>query len=317
MAKKRSFSILMGIASFLLLSSVLSLCFFLYKNRLSSALISTKLKNPRANVLFLSSMPNSYVVDLQEKGIRNVFLKNNINVDVEYFEPDDFYDKTLPEFLKERVEFLQQNKKFDAVLVSGNNSCNFVERNYDTLFSGIPIVFFCIESNIRAERLYEKKNFWGIATTRFLSDTISLARKLFPSAEHYVAIYDKTDAGYENYNIFINAGERIPNVELSGIDTSAFTKAQIAEQLSALDDKTIVFYLGASQDSSGKKYSMEEQSDFIVKNTSAPVFSHNANGVGFGFLGGKMVDYEKAGALAAKMAFDIIDGEKYVPFLRI
>lgn len=317
MAKKRSFSILMGIASFLLLSSVFSLCFFLYKNRLSSALVNTKLKNPRANVLFMSSMPNSYVVELQKKGIRNVFLKNNVNVDIEYFEPDDFYDKKLPEFLKERIKFLQQDTKYDAVLVSGNNSCNFVERNSDTLFAGIPIVFFCIESNIRAERLYEKKNFWGIATTRFLADTISVARKLFPSAEHYVAIYDKTDAGYENYNVFINAGEKIPNVELSGIDTSELTKEQIGEKLSALDDKTVVFYLGASQDVNGRKYSMEEQSDFIVKNTSAPVFSHNANGVGFGFLGGKMVDYEKAGALAAKMALDIIDGEKYVPFQRI
>lgn len=317
MAKKRFFSILMGIASFLLLSSVLSLCFFLYRNRLSSTLVNTKLKNPRANVLFLSSMPNSYVVKLQKKGIRNVFLKNNINVDVEYFEPDDFYDKKLPEFLKERVKFLQQETKYDAVLVSGSNSCNFVERNSDSLFAGIPIVFFCIESNIRAERLYEKKNFWGIGTTRFLADTISVARKLFPSAEHYVAIYDKSDASYENYNVFINASEKIPNIEFSGIDASAFTKSQIARQLSALDDKTVVFYLGASKDADGIKYSMEEQANFIVNNTSAPVFSHNANGVGFGFLGGKMVDYEKAGALAAKIVLDIIDGEKYIPFQRI
>lgn len=317
MAKKRFFSILMGIASFLLLSSVLSLCFFLYRNRLSSTLVNTNLKNPRANVLFLSSMPNSYVVKLQKKGIRNVFLKNNINVDVEYFEPDDFYDKKLPEFLKERVKFLQQETKYDAVLVSGSNSCNFVERNSDSLFAGIPIVFFCIESNIRAERLYEKKNFWGIGTTRFLADTISVARKLFPSAEHYVAIYDKSDASYENYNVFINASEKIPNIEFSGIDASAFTKSQIARQLSALDDKTVVFYLGASKDADGIKYSMEEQADFIVNNTSAPVFSHNANGVGFGFLGGKMVDYEKAGALAAKTVLDIIDGEKYIPFQRI
>ena len=317
MAKKRFFSILMGIASFLLLSSVLSLCFFLYRNRFSSTLVNTKLKNPRANVLFLSSMPNSYVVKLQKKGIRNVFLKNNINVDVEYFEPDDFYDKKLPEFLKERVKFLQQETKYDVVLVSGNNSCNFVERNSDSLFAGIPIVFFCIESNIRAERLYEKKNFWGIGTTRFLADTISVARKLFPSAEHYVAIYDKSDASYENYNVFINASEKIPNIEFSGIDASAFTKSQIARQLSALDDKTVVFYLGASKDADGIKYSMEEQANFIINNTSAPVFSHNANGVGFGFLGGKMVDYEKAGALAAKIVLDIIDGEKYIPFQRI
>lgn len=178
-------------------------------------------------------------------------------------------------------------------------------------------MFFCIESNIRAERLYEKKNFWGIGTTRFLADTISVARKLFPSAEHYVAIYDKSDASYENYNVFINASEKIPNIKFSGIDASAFTKSQIARQLSALDDKTVVFYLGASKDADGIKYSMEEQANFIVNNTSAPVFSHNANGVGFGFLGGKMVDYEKAGALAAKIVLDIIDGEKYIPFQRI
>lgn len=140
--QKKIFSILMGIASFLLLSSVLSLCFFLYRNRLSSTLVNTKLKNPRANVLFLSSMPNSYVVKLQKKGIRNVFLKNNINVDVEYFEPDDFYDKKLPEFLKERVKFLQQETKYDAVLVSGSNSCNFVERNSDSLLQEFLLCFF-------------------------------------------------------------------------------------------------------------------------------------------------------------------------------
>lgn len=311
---KKSFSILMGAASVLLLSSVFSLCFFLYKNRFSSTLVKTKLKNPRASVLFMSSMPNSYVLGLQEKGIRSVFLKNNINVDVEYFEPDDFYDKKLPEFLKERVKFLQQDTKYDVVLVSGSNSCNFVERNCGTLFAGIPIVFFCIESNIRALHLFERENFYGIATTRFLVDTISVARRLFPDADNYAAIYDKSDAGYENYNIFVNSVKKIPGIEFSGIDTSSLTKDQIGSRLSALDDNSVVFYLGASTDAAGRKYSMEEQSDFIVKNTSAPVFSHNANGVGLGFLGGKMVDYEKAGALAAKMALDIINGEKHIPF---
>ncbi len=311
---KKSFSILMGAASVLLLSSVFSLCFFLYKNRFSSTLVKTKLKNPRASVLFMSSMPNSYVLGLQEKGIRSVFLKNNINVDVEYFEPDDFYDKKLPEFLKERVKFLQQDTKYDVVLVSGSNSCNFVERNCGTLFAGIPIVFFCIESNIRALHLFERENFYGISTTRFLADTISVARSLFPDADNYAAIYDKSDAGYENYNIFVNSVKKIPGIEFSGIDTSVLTKDQIGSRLSALDDNSVVFYLGASTDADGRKYSMKEQSDFIVKNTSAPVFSHNANGVGLGFLGGKMVDYEKAGALAAKMALDIINGEKHIPF---
>ena len=311
---KKSFSILMGAASVLLLSSVFSLCFFLYKNRFSSTLVKTKLKNPRASVLFMSSMPNSYVLGLQEKGIRSVFLKNNINVDVEYFEPDDFYDKKLPEFLKERVKFLQQDTKYDVVLVSGSNSCNFVERNCGTLFAGIPIVFFCIESNIRALHLFERENFYGISTTRFLADTISVARRLFPDADNYAAIYDKSDAGYENYNIFVNSVKKIPGIEFSGIDTSGLTKDQIGSRLSALDDNSVVFYLGASTDADGRKYSMKEQSDFIVKNTSAPVFSHNANGVGLGFLGGKMVDYEKAGALAAKMALDIINGEKHIPF---
>ena len=212
---KKSFSILMGAASVLLLSSVFSLCFFLYKNRFSSTLVKTKLKNPRASVLFMSSMPNSYVLGLQEKGIRSVFLKNNINVDVEYFEPDDFYDKKLPEFLKERVKFLQQDTKYDVVLVSGSNSCNFVERNCGTLFAGIPIVFFCIESNIRALHLFERENFYGIATTRFLVDTISVARRLFPDADNYAAIYDKSDAGYENYNIFVNSVKKIPGIEFS------------------------------------------------------------------------------------------------------
>ncbi|MGN0729399.1 ABC transporter substrate binding protein [Treponema sp.] len=317
MAKKSFLSILMAVSSCILLGSVLSLCFFLYKNRFASTFVDTQFNSTRANVLFLSSMPSPYAVSLQEKGFRRVFLKNKISVDIEYFELDNFYEDKLPEFLNERISYLKQNKKYDLVLVSGGWACTFIEENYDALFSGLPVVFFCIESNIHANLLHARENFWGIETTRFLSDTVSVVRKLYPSANHYVAIYDGTDAGWENYDIFVNAVKKIPGIKLSGMNTSKMPRNTMKLYLSALDENSVVFYLGALLDSFGKKYSMQEQAEFIVGSTSAPVFSHNANGVGLGFIGGKMLDYEKAAVLAANLVVSVLDGEKNIPLQKI
>lgn len=238
-----------------------------------------------------------------------MLLKNNINIDIEFFEPDGFDSGERTEYLKKRISFLNQTKSYDIVIASGTAAETFTEEQYGEFFSGIPAVFLGAGSNVHSEELSKKPGFYGFLKENFLSQTLSAAKKLFPDAKSYVAICDSSESGRENRELFLRKAKEFKAIRFSEINASAVTREQFRQELASVEKDSILFYMGAASDSDGNTYSAEEQADFIAGSTSLPVFSNNANGIGRGIIGGKMTDYEKAGIKAAETVLKIIRKE--------
>lgn len=309
MLKKKSKLVLITAAVIFLLGNVFLLCYCFWKSRRVSVLIDTKIQNPKATVLFITSPENTYSFSLQEKGMRSVLLKNDVNIDIEFFKPDGFDPAERSEYLKKHVSFLNQKKRYDVVIASGAEAEHFTEEQYSGFFSGIPVIFLGAESNAHSQELSKRPGFYGFQKDNFLSQTISTARKLFPGSRQYVAVYDSSVPSSESREIFWSTAREFKGVHLLEIDASSVTREQLARSLASIEKGSIIFYLGAASDSSGTRYSAEDAADFIISSTDLPVFSSNTDGMGRGIVGGKMIDDENAGKQAARTALSILRNE--------
>lgn len=309
MRVRKYWSVSVCLSVLLLLCSVIFLCICFYRNKHIPVLAETKSMNPFAKVLFITSSENSFSATLEEKGIRSYFSKKNINVDVERYAKDYYNEIQVDNFFLGRMKYLEEKNRYNAVIVSGENACRLVQKRYSRVWSDIPVFYFQCGSNYTAKKLYGEKNYFSFQETMFIDDTVDVARKLFPMATTFFAIYDKTDAGYENWKAFCDAAPKYPDVKFHGHNTSFYTREESAKVLRELNEDTVIFYIGASSDSSMNIYSIDEQTSFILNNTHHPVFSRNSDGLGHGMIGGNMLNYESAGEQVAAVVARVLLGE--------
>lgn len=309
MRVRKYWSISVCLSVLLLLGSVIFLCICFYRNKHVPVLAETKSLKPFAKVLFITSSENSFSSTLEEKGIRSYFSKKNINVDVERYAKDHYNEIQVDSFFLGRMKYLEEKNGYNAVVVSGENACRLVRKRYSKVWNGIPVFFFECGSNYTAKQLYEEKNFFSFQEDMFIDDTVAAARKLFPMAANFFAIYDRTDAGNECWNAFCQNAPKYPDIKFNGHNTSLHTREESAEILRNLEEDTVVFYIGASTDSSMNVYSIDEQASFILSNTKYPVFSRNSDGLGQGMIGGNMLNYESAGEQVASVVARVLLGE--------
>lgn len=303
-----------------LLSSVICLCYYAFKSRRISPLLNVTFQNPKATVLFIASPRNVFSFSMQEIGIRHNLMKNRVNIDVEFFEPDQVDRELRHAFMQKHVESLVQRKKYDLVISSGPEACAFLEENYGNFFDGIPAVFFFSGNDAHLKELASKDNFYVFLEENFLCETIDAAREICPDAANYVALHDNSRASLENLKIFRQKSEEFGDkIKFSEINAALLSREQLWNELASLGDDSIIFYLGVSCDVEGRAYSMAEQTDLIVGSaTEIPIFSHAINGMGYGIVGGKMTDFQKAGEKVGKTVMAILnDGDKPEKFQKL
>ncbi len=295
-------------ATLTLIFSVSVLSYSIYKNKRKSFMIETKIQKPRATCLFICSSPTSFVNGLQEEGLRSVLMPNEINLDVEPYVDDEYSFPNMETHLYGKLKEKVKGGNYDAVIVSGSKSCEFVEKFRFELFPDSPVVFFNLENNDKARVLFDKGNFYGFLDDDYLDDTFSIARSIYPDVRKFIAIYDNTSRSLHNWELFSNLSNSTKGFVFRGVNTSLISFEKFKSMLSRIDDGSLIFYLGACTDNIGNKYSVNDIIDTIVNNTKSPVFTHNADGLGHGVIGGKTIAHRKAGVKAAEYVLKIISG---------
>ncbi len=309
MTKKKAVILVTSFTFLLLLSSIIVLSLSLYRNKHSTLISEVRIPDSKAIVLFLSSTENSFSFAMEQAGIRSLLIEENISLEEEYYKPD-FYNRTqMDSYFLERIKALNSRQKFKGVIVSGGLACQFAKNHAEEMFPGVPVVFFDSGSNSLAEELSEEKNFYGFKENIYLYKTIQVARKCFPEAKKFTAIYDTSDLSLEQWSIFWQITENM-NVEVTGINTSLYSRPKLSQLLSQQPKDTVIFYLGAYIDSLKIEYSVLEQISLITQSTNLPVFGYNSFGLGHGLIGGNMTDYKTLGKKSAALLTHLINGDE-------
>ena len=261
-------------------------------------------------VLFISSYHDTLeTVDLERRGLVKVFAQKKIRMDIEYMDTKHYATEESIELFHDLLKYkIEHHSPYKAIILGDDQALAFGERYQKELFDGIPMVFFCVNNLEHAEKAVENPLITGAWENVQLEDTIAFARTVLPNAKYITAVVDNTPTGIGNQAECEKAAVLYPDLEFSMINASELTRRQLAERIEHLPQDTIILYMDATDDVSGRRYLIGEGTRLIVRNTSNPVFRPFAGGIGDGLLGGKVVDYEASGEWTANTVTAIIRG---------
>jgi diguanylate cyclase (GGDEF)-like protein len=261
------------------------------------------------DILFISSYNSQFPTFFDQiDGLQSVLPNDHFHIDLEFMDSKRFDSTENISSFYERLSYkLKQSNTYELIITSDDNAYQFALANRDTLFSGLPIVFFGVNNLEVAKQANEIENITGVAEHVSIDENISLATTLYPKATEIYAIVDHTLAAQGDYVNYLNLVSKYPNLTFKTLDLTTLSFEQLSDKLSLLTDDSIVLLLAAYSDVTQKTWSFEESVNFLVSSTSRPIFHPYKHGIGQGLLGGYVISHFVQGAEAGKIVKAILE----------
>lgn len=196
----------------------------------------------------------------------------------------------------------------DVIIVSNNSAITFVCNYYSVFFTGIPVVYCGASGQIK--QLWQLgAHATGVYESVSAAETVEQILALYPDTAEVFVINDYTDTGQAWRRDIKTDLARYAN-RLKIIDNDNISYLALLNQLQRLPKNTAVLWGSYHQDNEGLTFAQEDIQKRAAQRSNAPMFGLLATGVGYGQLGGKYIDPEVQGRLAARMAVEILSGKK-------
>ncbi|WP_018125967.1 ABC transporter substrate binding protein [Desulfovibrio oxyclinae] len=260
-------------------------------------------------LLISSYHPGFPTFSRQLEGLNALLEPAGASLDVEFMDSKRFPStRQRSEFRKSLTYKLERLPKYDLIFTADDNAFNFVMDNRETLFKGLPLVFFGVNDEANALlRVQDDSLATGVLEEISISQTLDMAREMIPGLENIVGIADATTTGRTDAEEFLAAHDKTP-LTLSLLDLGALDWQQFGEQIASLVRDTALLLISAFHDKQGERKDFRETVEFITARASVPVFHLWQHGIGQGLLGGKVVCQYNQAKLAAQNAVEILRG---------
>ena len=262
-------------------------------------------------ILFISSYSPSFpTFFLQIDGLKSELDDGRNVLDVEFMDTKRFpTEENLNRFYNNMKFKLAELPPYDIVIVSDDDGLNFVMKNKEELFSGIPIVFMGINNIDNAKKYSEDPLVTGVVEAASIGDTIGLAYTLNSNAQRVVALVDSTSSGQGDLISYYKLQSQYKALEFTDLDLSNMSFDEFGIALTKLTKEDIVLNLSAYVDNQGTVMTFPDSLSFILENLNQPLYHPYYHGVGDGMLGGRVISHYEQGIQAGKIAKRVLGGE--------
>lgn len=264
------------------------------------------------SVLVLHSYDPGYAhTQLIQQAIEDVFAtgRHRIELTEEYLDVrrqrDSFYLRNLiPALLYHKF----QGRRFDLILVSDNDALDLALSLRRELFADIPIVF-CGVNFFDSNMLHGAPEVTGVAEVPSFAATIRTALDLHPQTEEIIVLVSNDDkTGKQNEVAFREIVPQFHN-RIRFTFWEDLSVEELIPRLKQLPETSLVFQMATFKNSFGRTLFSAESAQLISDTSPVPVYSAWRVYLGYGILGGKLIDSYLQGELAAQMALQVLAGE--------
>ncbi|WP_295388179.1 ATP-binding protein [uncultured Thiodictyon sp.] len=225
---------------------------------------------------------------------------------VEYLDTKRFSDPDYLRFLKDTLAHKYRDRPVSLVVALDNPALDLLRTYPSALFPGVPVVFAGI-NGFRPEFLRERPATTGVAEVEDLAGTLELALRLHPRTRRVLVVDDDTATGRAMRRDLEAILPRFKN--RVAVDFSPDVPfAELARQLAALPPDRLVLILSYVTDAAGRVFSRAESTRLIAAASPVPVYGINASRLGYGIVGGLLLDARVHGAQAAALARRVLAG---------
>ncbi|AXH15107.1 hypothetical protein CP985_07610 [Malaciobacter mytili LMG 24559] len=264
------------------------------------------------NILILNSYHPSFSWTKRQVDaiINTLSLNKNIDIYIEYMDtkrnnPDITYKYKFLTLLK----YKYANKKIDLVISTDDNAINFLKDFRNEIFTDSKIVFSGV-NNLKVLSDYKKSDITGVYERMTPLINYKVAKKINPNLEKLYLIGDDSVTFEVLKNLVISEFKTldIPYEFISDKNIDVVTK-----KLSAKNDNSMAMLIMTARyvDSSNNIIVMEEAIQRISNAYKNPIISTaKVFNKGGKIIGGYVVDGQKQGTLAAKLALEVLEGKQ-------
>jgi PAS domain S-box-containing protein len=262
------------------------------------------------HVLILHSYYKGYRwTDDENRGIESVLQPETgaASIYIEYMDTKRFWQREyaaqFPEIYRRKYLY----HRFDVIIASDNNAFDFLRRYRDELFPGVPVVF-CGVNYFQEADLHGLKKFTGVSEEAAVKETLDLALRLHPDAQHVYVVNETSETGktvhdeVERLKPSYESRVGIVFLEDHGLE-------EVRQILRDLPEHSLVFYTFLSRDGRGHSWEYDEAATAVTTASNAPVYGAWDFNLGFGIVGGKLISGFYQGETAGKLALRILRGE--------
>jgi signal transduction histidine kinase len=226
---------------------------------------------------------------------------------VEYMDCKHFPEAEHGDKLAEFYVRKYHGKRPSAVIATDNPALEFVVQHRNDVFPSIPIIF-CGVNGFKEDMLAGHKDITGVAELLDAAATIDLALRLHPQTKEIVALHDYTVTGRTTRQELETVMPRFADkVRFRFIENLPID--DILSQLKALPGDRLLLILSFNTDSKGEVFAHAALTELVSRHCPVPIYAVHSLRLGYGIVGGSLLDARLHGARAAQIALRILAGE--------
>jgi PAS domain S-box-containing protein len=229
-----------------------------------------------------------------------------VNLYTEFFD----LNRTTPEHDKKWVDYLRwrySSQKFDLVVAVERPALEFLQKHGAELFPQVPVVF-CLFSKNPPASWELPANFTGVLVPPDWDATLRVALRLQPKVREIAVVIGSSNVEKQWQE---DARATFPPYE-GKVRFSYVTNLKMSNlltELGHLPPDSAIFWVSFARDASGESFTSIEAVQMAAKAASAPIYASSATSLGYGIVGGRLLDFKKAGDATAETALHVVRGE--------
>jgi hypothetical protein len=250
---------------------------------------------------------DAQIVSVGERELPRI-LADGLEGGLDYF--SEYIDRArFPDALDQRAfqDFLRlkyRDVQFDLVIAMQELALDFVGRNRNELFPGVPVVFFANTSSTHAI-----DNSTGVVANLNLAASIALAAELHPDLRNVFVV--------SGANVADHSYEEMARTQLRPFETrlkitylTGLVARDLESRLATLPAHSLIYYLVVDQDGAGTAFHPLEYLDRIAAVANAPIYCWVDSAIDHGIVGGRLKSQAAEVDAVGTLALRILRGER-------
>ncbi|HAW58133.1 MAG TPA: histidine kinase, partial [Bacteroidales bacterium] len=244
------------------------------------------------------------------RGVENIMQKHpQYELTTEYMDSkkieSDHYFEELLDLYKKKF----RNRRYKAVIVADNYAYEFALKYQHELFPKTPIIFCGVE-NFNPKDINDtmKPYVTGVVEYKDIRKNLELIYQLFPAIKMVYIISDDAYSSLVIKDQIIDESNNFQDKFRVVFDNQIDFDA-IDAKIEKLPKHSAILFTSFYRDMNDK-YVPYYKPQALFQRSPYPIFALNHIHVGEGVIGGYMVNPYEQGMIAAKKAFELINGKK-------
>jgi PAS domain S-box-containing protein len=215
--------------------------------------------------------------------------------------PDE--DRELADYLRRKYEHHQ----VDLVLVLAAPRFREIVKKSPGLFAETPKIYYDFEEERDVTLRELGPHVTGVWGKLEFSQTLDVALHLLPQTRKVVVVAGDSSSDKTMLERARASLSKYQNrLEFTYLNQSV---AETKSTLATLGPDTVVMYLSIHIDKAGDKFTAPESLSLITPTSAAPVFGNSETLIGYGIVGGSLLDLNTIGVRLGEVTNRVLDGE--------